>query len=54
MLEGISSPDEATEVADGRSFEALGDPVTLRGGHEVVATVSIGVALSGDGTSTAS
>jgi diguanylate cyclase (GGDEF)-like protein/PAS domain S-box-containing protein len=50
LLEGISSPEEARTVADA-VLEALCDPVTLRGGHEVVATVSIGVALSEYGTS---
>ena len=50
LLEGVTSPDEAGEVADA-ILEALRDPITLRAGHEVVATVSIGIALSEDGTS---
>ena len=50
LLEGITSPDEASEVAND-VLEAFRDPITLRGGREVVATLSIGIALSGDGTS---
>ena len=50
LLEGVAEPDEATEVATA-ILEALHDPVTLRAGHEVVATVSIGIALSKAGTS---
>ena len=50
LLEGVTSPDEAGEVADA-VLEAFRDPITLRDGHEVVATVSIGIALSGEGTS---
>ena len=50
VLEGITSPDEASEVAN-NVLEAFRDPITLRKGREVVATLSIGIALSGDGTS---
>ena len=49
LLEGVTSPDEAGAVATG-ILEALRDPITLRTGHEVVATVSIGIALSDEGT----
>jgi diguanylate cyclase (GGDEF)-like protein/PAS domain S-box-containing protein len=50
LLEGVASPDEAVEVADA-ILDALRDPITLSAGHEVVATVSIGVALSEYGKS---
>ena len=50
LLEGVASPDEAAEVADA-VLEALQDPITLSAGHEVVATMSIGVALSEYGKS---
>ena len=50
LLEGVTSPDEASKVADA-VLEAFRDPVTLRGGREVLAGLSIGIALSGDGTS---
>jgi diguanylate cyclase (GGDEF)-like protein/PAS domain S-box-containing protein len=50
LLEGVSSPDDASEVAIA-VLEALHDPITLSAGHEVVATVSIGVALSEYGKS---
>jgi len=50
LLEGVSSPDDAGDVATA-VLDALRDPVTLSGGHEVVATMSIGVALSHPGTS---
>jgi len=50
LLEGVAAPEEAGEVATA-ILEALGDPVTLRAGHEVVTTVSIGIALSEAGTS---
>ena len=50
LLEGVASPDEAAGVADA-ILEALRDPITLSAGHEVVATVSIGVALSEYGKS---
>ena len=50
VLEGVTSADEASEVATA-VLEALRDPITLRAGHEVVATVSIGIALSEYGRS---
>jgi len=50
LLEGVSSPDDAGEVA-ARVLDALRGPVTLSAGHEVVATMSIGVALSKPGVS---
>ena len=50
LLEGISSAEEAGDVATA-VLEALRDPITLRAGHEVVATVSIGIALSEYGKS---
>ncbi len=45
LLEGVSSPEDAGDVA-ARVLDALRGPVTLSAGHEVVATMSIGVALS--------
>jgi diguanylate cyclase (GGDEF)-like protein len=50
ILEGVTSPDDAGQVAD-RVLAALHEPVILSGGHEVTATMSIGMALSEDGTS---
>ncbi len=50
ILEGVASPDEAGDVADA-ILESLRDPITLRDGHEVMATVSIGIALSEEDTS---
>ena len=50
ILEGVSSSDDASQVAD-RVLNALRAPVVLSGGHEVVATMSIGMALSETGTS---
>ena len=50
LLEGVTSPDDASEVAMS-VLEALHDPISLSAGHEVVATVSIGVALSEYGKS---
>ena len=50
ILEGLSSPEDASQVA-GRVLETLREPVLLSGGHEVVATMSIGMALSEAGTS---
>jgi diguanylate cyclase (GGDEF)-like protein/PAS domain S-box-containing protein len=50
ILEGLTSPDEASQVAD-RVLDALREPVILSGVHEVVATMSIGMALSESGTS---
>ena len=50
LLEGITSSDDASEVATS-VLEALHDPISLSAGHEVVATVSIGVALSEYGKS---
>ena len=50
ILEGVSSPDDAEQVAD-RVLAALREPIILSGGHEIVATMSIGMALSEEGTS---
>ena len=50
LLEGVYSPDEAIEVVND-VLDALRDPVVLSGGHELVATMSIGVALSEYGKS---
>ncbi len=50
LLEGVASSDEAVEVAEA-VLEAFRGPITLREGHEVVATLSIGVALSEYGKS---
>jgi diguanylate cyclase (GGDEF)-like protein/PAS domain S-box-containing protein len=50
LLEGVYSPDDAIEVVDG-VLDALRGPVILSGGHELVATMSIGIALSEYGKS---
>jgi diguanylate cyclase (GGDEF)-like protein/PAS domain S-box-containing protein len=50
ILEGLTAPDDASQVAD-RVLEVLREPVILSGGHEVVTTMSIGMALSETGTS---
>ena len=50
LLEGLTTPDDAVEVANA-VLDALHDPVVLSAGHEVVATMSIGVALSEYGKS---
>jgi diguanylate cyclase (GGDEF)-like protein len=50
LLEGIYTRDDAILVVDAL-LEALRDPVTLSGGHELVASLSIGVALSDYGKS---
>ena len=50
LLEGVHTPDDAILVVDGL-LDALRDPVTLSGGHELVASMSVGVALSEYGKS---
>jgi diguanylate cyclase (GGDEF)-like protein/PAS domain S-box-containing protein len=50
LLEGITSADDASHVANA-VLNTLRDPITLSAGHEVVATMSIGVALSEHGKS---
>jgi diguanylate cyclase (GGDEF)-like protein/PAS domain S-box-containing protein len=50
LLEGVSSEDGPNRVAEG-ILEALRKPVTLSNGHEVVATMSIGIAFSSEGKS---
>jgi diguanylate cyclase (GGDEF)-like protein len=50
ILEGIESPEEASGVAD-RVLRSLREPIVLSGGHEVVTTMSIGMAISEPGTS---
>ena len=50
LLEGIYTRDDAVVVVDGL-LDALRDPVALIGGHELVASLSIGVALSEYGKS---
>ena len=50
LLEGIDTRDDAVLVVD-RLLDALRDPVTLGGGHQLVASLSIGVALSASGKS---
>ena len=42
LLEGIYTRDDAVVVVDAL-LDALRDPVTLSGGHELVASLSIGV-----------
>ncbi len=50
LLEGVYSPDDAIEVVNG-VLDVLRQPVILSGGHELVATMSIGIALSEYGKS---
>ena len=50
ILEGVIAPDDAGQVA-ARILEVLREPIILSGGHEVVATMSIGMALSDEGMS---
>ena len=50
ILEGLASSEDASQVA-ARVLDTLREPVVLSGGHEVVATMSIGMALSEAGTS---
>jgi diguanylate cyclase (GGDEF)-like protein len=50
LLEGVNSPEDAGKVA-AAVIDSLRDPITLSAGQEVVATVSIGVALSEYGKS---
>jgi diguanylate cyclase (GGDEF)-like protein len=50
LAEGITSRADANEVADA-VLQALRDPIDLSTGHEVVTTVSVGVALSEPGNS---
>jgi diguanylate cyclase (GGDEF)-like protein/PAS domain S-box-containing protein len=50
LLEGIYTRDDAVVVVDGL-LDALRDPVRLSGGHELVASLSIGIALSDYGKS---
>jgi diguanylate cyclase (GGDEF)-like protein/PAS domain S-box-containing protein len=51
ILEGVTTPDDANQVAD-RVLDMLREPITLSGGHEVVATMSIGMAVSDPAGST--
>lgn len=48
LLEAIAEPEDAVAVAQ-RVLDDLRTPVSLPDGHDVVASLSIGVALSGDG-----
>jgi diguanylate cyclase (GGDEF)-like protein/PAS domain S-box-containing protein len=48
LLEAITGVEDAVKSAD-RILEQLRRPITLAGDHEVVATVSIGIALSAAG-----
>jgi diguanylate cyclase (GGDEF)-like protein/PAS domain S-box-containing protein len=50
LLEGINSSDDASVVANA-VLDALRDPIRLSAGHEVVATMSIGIAMSEYGKS---
>jgi diguanylate cyclase (GGDEF)-like protein/PAS domain S-box-containing protein len=50
LLEGVQSLDIPHVVAQ-RVLQALRDPLSLSGGHEVVATMSIGIAISEVGKS---
>lgn len=48
LLEDVAGVDEAAAVAE-RVCWAVGQPIVLSGGHELVASVSIGVALTEPG-----
>jgi diguanylate cyclase (GGDEF)-like protein len=48
LLEDVADVDEAVAVA-GRVCSAVGRPIVLPGGHELVASLSVGVALTGPG-----
>lgn len=50
ILEGVQSPEDAGQVAD-RILDVLREPIVLTDGHEVVATMSMGMALSDEGMS---
>lgn len=50
LLEGVTSAEDAGAVANA-VLDVLRDPMTLSTGHEVVATLSIGVAVSERGKS---
>ena len=45
LLEGVSTPEDSVACAQ-RILDRMHDPIALPEGHEVVATVSIGVALT--------
>ncbi|HUC35721.1 MAG TPA: EAL domain-containing protein [Acidimicrobiales bacterium] len=45
LLEGVESPEDPVVVAQ-RILDRVRDPISLPDGHEVVATVSIGVAIT--------
>ncbi|HZU80050.1 MAG TPA: GGDEF domain-containing phosphodiesterase, partial [Acidimicrobiales bacterium] len=45
LLEGVSTPEDSVACAQ-RILDRMHEPVTLPDGHEVVATVSIGIALT--------
>jgi diguanylate cyclase (GGDEF)-like protein/PAS domain S-box-containing protein len=48
LIEGVAGIDDAVEAAE-RILDELRSPIVLGDDHEVVATVSIGIALTGDG-----
>ena len=50
ILEGVSSPEDARQVAD-RVLQVLREPIMLSGGHEVIASMSIGMTMSEAGSS---
>jgi len=50
LLEAIDDVGDAVTVAD-RISDRMREPIVLSDGHEIVATVSVGVALSADGKS---
>ena len=50
ILEGVTSPEDARQVAD-RVLQVLREPIMLSGGHEVLASMSIGMAVSEAGSS---
>ena len=48
LLEGVSTPEDSVACAQ-RILDRMNEPIVLPDGHEVVATVSIGIALTGGG-----
>jgi diguanylate cyclase (GGDEF)-like protein/PAS domain S-box-containing protein len=48
LLEGVAGAGDAVAVVH-RILDRLRDPIQLPGGHEVVVTISIGIAVTGDG-----
>jgi diguanylate cyclase (GGDEF)-like protein/PAS domain S-box-containing protein len=49
LLEGVGTIGQATEVAQ-RLLDAMGEPIRLPDGHEIVASLSIGIAVTSSGS----